>query len=126
MAKSNKQSRTAGTADQDKAAGTEEQTAGAAEASEAEDQENQSPQIAEGGENGEKTGEKPPAAEEKSAKNANVAEKDGAKWSFPSVSRCPRCGATDTKALSTQRDRQYRECTRAVCRRRFTVLGKKV
>lgn len=45
------------------------------------------------------------------------------KYAFPSVSRCPRCGVTDTAATSTQGDTQYRQCRRAVCRKSYSVQG---
>lgn len=47
------------------------------------------------------------------------------KYSFPTVSRCPRCGATDTIATSTQGKVQYRRCLRAVCRHTYHVIGPK-
>ena len=47
-------------------------------------------------------------------------------YSFPTKSRCPRCGSTDTLALSTNGDRQYRRCQMAVCKWRYAVRGKKI
>lgn len=44
-------------------------------------------------------------------------------YAFPTKSRCPRCGALDTKATSTQGKIQHRQCQRAICRRRYTVKG---
>lgn len=48
------------------------------------------------------------------------------KWSFPTVSRCPRCGVTDTEATSTQGDTQYRKCRRGTCRKAYSVKGTRV
>jgi len=50
------------------------------------------------------------------------------KWSFPTVSRCPRCGTTETICRRTDNKlgRQYRICKRAVCRKTYTVFGEKV
>jgi len=47
-------------------------------------------------------------------------------YSFPSRSRCPRCGAIETIVTYTQGNVQYRECRRAGCRQGFHVIGKKV
>ena len=47
-------------------------------------------------------------------------------YSFPTRSRCPRCGAPDTKATSTQGEIQYRECIRPVCRHTFKVQGSRI
>jgi hypothetical protein len=44
-------------------------------------------------------------------------------YSFPTKSRCPRCGALDTIARRTKGDTQYRECQRAICRHRYAVKG---
>ena len=44
-------------------------------------------------------------------------------YAFPRANACPRCGATDTVARSTQGQVQYRQCTRAVCRSTFKVAG---
>lgn len=48
------------------------------------------------------------------------------RYSFPTVSRCPRCRTTDTVATSTQGKIQYRRCLRAICRWTYQVIGKKV
>lgn len=80
----------------------------------------------EGGENGEENGEKLTAAQEKSEENKKTCETERQRWAFPTVNRCPRCGANDTQATSTQGDRQYRRCVRPVCRKTFTIFGKKV
>ena len=47
------------------------------------------------------------------------------KYSFPTVSKCPRCGTTETKATHTdgKNGRQYRQCQRAICRKNYTVEG---
>lgn len=49
-------------------------------------------------------------------------------WSFPTVSRCPRCGSTNTICRRTdgQNGVQYRKCRMAVCHYNFSVQGKKV
>jgi hypothetical protein len=47
-------------------------------------------------------------------------------YSFPSKSRCPRCQTTDTQVRSTQGSVQYRVCLRAVCKHKYTVLGKAI
>lgn len=46
------------------------------------------------------------------------------RYSFPTVARCPKCGRTDTRRTSQYKDRQYRQCKGAVCRKRFSVPGK--
>lgn len=48
------------------------------------------------------------------------------KYSFPTVSQCPRCRGTQTRAVSTQGKVQYRKCMAPVCRWRYTVIGTKV
>jgi len=48
------------------------------------------------------------------------------KWSFPTQSKCPRCGGFNTLAVSTQKSVQYRQCRAAICLKRYTVFGKKV
>jgi len=48
------------------------------------------------------------------------------KYSFPTVSQCPRCRGTDTRARSTQGKVQYRICLAAVCRKRYAVIGTKI
>ncbi len=47
------------------------------------------------------------------------------RYSFPTVSRCPRCGTTDTicRRTDSQNGRQYRQCTRAICRFNYSVNG---
>jgi hypothetical protein len=49
-------------------------------------------------------------------------------WSFPTVSKCPRCGTTDTICARTDPKMgwQYRKCQRAICRHRYRVQGVKV
>ena len=49
-------------------------------------------------------------------------------WSFPTVSKCPRCGTTDTicRHTDSQNGWQYRQCQRAICRHKYTVRGTKV
>jgi len=58
----------------------------------------------------------------------NTTEKPQKRWSFPTVSKCPRCGLTDTICRRTDNKlgRQYRICQRAVCRKTYTVFGEKV
>ena len=48
------------------------------------------------------------------------------RWSFPTVSRCPRCGGTQTQAYSTQGKVQYRKCLAPVCQKRYSAMGTKV
>jgi hypothetical protein len=70
------------------------------------------------------------AAEEETGAEptAKAAKRKKRKWSFETVSKCPRCGTTDTLAHRTdsKSGKQYRQCQRAICRRKYTVLGKKV
>jgi len=49
-------------------------------------------------------------------------------WSFPTVSKCERCGTTDTicRHTDTKNGRQHRQCQRAICRHKYTVRGTKV
>lgn len=49
-------------------------------------------------------------------------------WSFPTVSKCPRCGTTDTicKRTDIKMGWQYRQCQRAICRHRYRVQGVKM
>ena len=47
-------------------------------------------------------------------------------YAFPTKSRCPRCGGTDTRAVSTQNNRQYRECQTPVCRYKYSITGEKI
>lgn len=64
-----------------------------------------------------------------SKKKENVQEvKAQKKWSFPTASRCPRCGSTDTKAMHTDNKigRQYRKCQRGICRWNYSVDGKEI
>lgn len=72
------------------------------------------------------TSEVAPENEEKSATAKEKTESDGPRYAFPSVSCCPRCGANDTQATSTQGNTQYRKCVRGVCRRRYSVMGELV
>ena len=44
-------------------------------------------------------------------------------YSYPSRSKCPRCGTVDTKATSTHRGTQYRKCLGAICRHKYAVKG---
>jgi hypothetical protein len=50
----------------------------------------------------------------------------GDEYAFPTKSRCPRCGGTNTKAVSTQGNRQFRECQTPVCRFKYSVEGTKI
>jgi hypothetical protein len=45
------------------------------------------------------------------------------RFSFPTVSACPRCRGTQTRAISTQGNRQYRVCCAPVCQFHFCVKG---
>ena len=47
-------------------------------------------------------------------------------WSFPTVSLCPRCRGSQTRAMSTQGKVQYRKCMAPICQKRYTVIGSKV
>lgn len=58
-------------------------------------------------------------------KKRKVAKKKK-KFSFPTVVRCPRCKANDTKVTSTPGKVQYRQCIRPICRQNFHIVGKKV
>ena len=44
-------------------------------------------------------------------------------YSFPTKSRCPRCGSTNTTRTSSYNATQYRQCRMPVCRYRFPVKG---
>jgi hypothetical protein len=44
-------------------------------------------------------------------------------FSFPTVSLCPRCKGSQTRAVSTQGKIQYRVCQAPICRHRYTVTG---
>ena len=57
----------------------------------------------------------------KKTKKTRAAEPE---YAFPSRSRCPRCQASDTRAVSTQGNVQYRQCIRPICRQRYKVIGK--
>ena len=62
-----------------------------------------------------------PAADEKP--DAAVEKEAAVKYAFPSKSRCPRCGVLNTVAYTTRGPIQYRQCQRAVCRRKYSVTG---
>jgi len=53
-------------------------------------------------------------------------QKAGVIYVFPTKSRCPRCGTTDTVATSTQGAVQYRRCRRGICRHKYAVRGAKI
>jgi len=55
-----------------------------------------------------------------------IMAKSKQKYSFPTVSVCPRCLGTQTRARSTQGKVQYRICLAPVCRHRYHVIGTKV
>lgn len=61
-------------------------------------------------------------------KTITETEKPQRQWSFPTASKCPRCGATDTKATHTDNKigRQYRQCQRGICRKNYSVDGEKI
>ena len=61
--------------------------------------------------------------EVKTTESVEAAEKEEVKYAFPSKSRCPRCGVLDTVAYTTRGPIQYRQCQRAVCRRKYSVTG---
>lgn len=63
---------------------------------------------------------------EREAAEKEAAKKTGKKVTWPDGhTRCPRCGAADTEAYSTRKNIQYRRCSRAICRHKYTVRGKK-
>ena len=66
--------------------------------------------------------------EERKAKSGIDEPVDGKKvvYSFPTQSKCPRCGTTETTAYSTKGKVQYRRCLRAICRWNYQVIGQKV
>ena len=47
-------------------------------------------------------------------------------YAFPTKSRCPRCGSTDTEATSTQDGIQYRKCKRGICNWKYWTRGTKI
>lgn len=47
-------------------------------------------------------------------------------YAFPSKCLCPRCGTVENHATSTQRQIQYRQCQRPICRHRWSVLGQRI
>ena len=44
-------------------------------------------------------------------------------YSFPTKSRCKRCGSLNTTAVRTHKNKQYRRCRSAVCRHKYAVIG---
>jgi len=44
-------------------------------------------------------------------------------YAFPTKSRCPRCGVSDTIAVSTAKNIQYRKCRQGICRQTYKVVG---
>jgi hypothetical protein len=48
------------------------------------------------------------------------------RYSFGTVSKCPRCGSTNTIATSTVGQYQYRVCRQPACRWRYKVFGTKI
>jgi len=48
------------------------------------------------------------------------------RWTFPSGSRCPRCGSAQTRAVSTQGRVQYRQCQAPICRHRYHQFGREM
>ena len=68
---------------------------------------------------------KEPEVEKKESNElpATSDERQATNWAFPTKSACPRCKVLDTEATSTQGDRQYRRCRRAVCRHKYSVKG---
>jgi len=47
-------------------------------------------------------------------------------YSFPTRSRCPRCGTENTRGYCTRGMVQYRKCLAPICRCRYAVTGVKV
>lgn len=62
------------------------------------------------------------------AKSEKAKPKRQRRWSFETVSKCPRCGSTDTvvRRTDSKKGRQYRLCQRAICRYRYSVTGKRI
>lgn len=46
-------------------------------------------------------------------------------YSFPTKTRCPRCGG-QSRRIGSHKDHQYRECAAPICRRKFSILGTKI
>lgn len=67
-----------------------------------------------------------PPAVESTDRSDPVALALGVRWSFPTRSKCPRCGGFYTRATSTQGNVQYRKCMIPICQKRYSVLGKKI
>jgi hypothetical protein len=66
-----------------------------------------------------------PAASERDKAPA-ASERGKQKYSFPTVSLCPRCHGRQTRAVSTQKNVQYRKCLAPICQRRYHVFGTRV
>lgn len=45
---------------------------------------------------------------------------------FPTKSRCPRCGNTETRCVGTDGPIQHRACSAPICRHRWKVVGQKI
>jgi hypothetical protein len=63
---------------------------------------------------------------EQQASDTNQEQEQKPRYAFPTVSRCPRCGSTDTRAYATKGKIQYRRCQMPVCRWTYTVIGQKI
>jgi len=62
------------------------------------------------------------------AKKVKEPKADKKVFSFPSKSRCPRCGTMNTRRVGENRggNIQYRVCTAPVCAKRYSEFGKEV
>lgn len=65
----------------------------------------------------------PPAIEEQ---RAELLDPTRQRFSFPTVSPCPRCHGTQTRARSTQGRIQYRVCQAPICQYRFSIQGSRI
>jgi len=69
--------------------------------------------------------EKKKTVKKKTAKK-KVVQKADVVYSFPSRSRCPRCGSAGTSSYSTDKDKQYRKCQGPLCRKNYCVIGEAI
>jgi len=69
---------------------------------------------------------RPEIEQQKAGQQMKKKKENKNEYAFPTKSRCPRCGGTDTRAVSTQNNRQYRECQTPVCRYKYSITGEKI
>jgi hypothetical protein len=67
-----------------------------------------------------------PARRGGASRSTAAPERGKRRYSFPTVSLCPRCRGAQTRATSTQKNVQYRICLAAICRKRYHVMGTKI